>query len=943
MPFSPNTKLGRYQVRSRLGAGGMGEVYSAEDTQLERTVALKVLHPEVAADEGRMRRFTQEAKAAAALNHPHIAHIYEIGEAEGTSFMAMELIDGDTLRHKIHRDKASLNRLLEWLTQVADGLAKAHAAGIVHRDLKPDNIMVSRDGYAKILDFGLAKLIEPQKAPGSEANAASEIATAILAQPLSIPGMIMGTVGYMSPEQARGQTKIDGRSDIFSFGCILYEAVTKHKPFAGETVVDSLHNIIHEQPPPMTDHNAVVSSDLQRIVRRCLAKDPEDRFQTIKDVATELKELRREMQHPAEVDRSTPPDTIPHTNIDAHVSQTADRTVALTNTSSTSTTAATAATHSTSSAEYISGEIKRHKGGVVIVVLALLLSVVGIAFALYWFWGKSARTPHAIKIERLTTNGKSSEAAISPDGKYVVYVLNEGGQQSLWTRQVATTSNVQIIPPADLEYLALSFSPDSNYINFARTEKNNLAALYQMPLLGGAQKKLITDADGAVSYSPDGRQFSYVRGNFPKLGESALLIANADGTGERILALRKRPETFPWWRQQTPAWSADGKSIVCVAGGDATGSGLMTLVEVQVADGSIKPVPGPGWYEVKRIARLPDQTGFLVLGADKPTAYYAQQIWHLGADGEARRITTDFNDYVGMSMTADASALVAVQSNRITNIWVAPNNDASKAVQIKSGSNNQDGTDGLSWTPDGRQVVFYSRASGADDIWIMNADGSGLKQLTVDVGTNYDSRVSPDGRFIVFISERSGHPNLWRMDLDGGNAKQLTSGNSDFNVTISPDSKWIIYESSSESRPALWKVSIDGGTPLKLAEYTSENPEISPDGIFIACQYRADTNSPWRYAIIPFEGGKPLKVFDFPPTKARDFRWTPDGRSLSYIDIRGGVSNIWSFPLDGTTPEQLTDFKNDQIYNFKWTPDGKQLVLARGNITSDVVLVRDFK
>lgn len=936
VPLSPNTDFARYKVISRLGAGGMGEVYSAQDTQLERTVALKVLHAEVAADEGRMRRFTQEAKAAAALNHPHIAHIYEIGDAGGTKFMAMELIEGDTLRHKIHRDHASLKRLLEWLTQVAEGLAKAHAAGIVHRDLKPDNIMVSRDGYAKILDFGLAKLVEPQQPTGSQANPPSEIATAILAQPLSTPGMIMGTVGYMSPEQARGQTKIDGRSDIFSFGCILYEAITKQKPFAGETVVDSLHNIIHEQPPPIKNLNAALSSDLQRIVRRCLAKDPEDRFQTIKDVATELKELRRDMESTVEVDRSISPEA----SSDAHASQTADRSISPTVTAAVST--AEASIHSTSSAQYIAGEIQRHKRGVIIGAIALVLAIGAVMFAIYRFWRPPARNRAAIKIEKLTTNGKSSDAAISPDGKYVVYVLNEGRQQSLWTRQVATTSNVQIIPPSEERYLALSFTPDSNYINFVRTEKSNLNTLYQMPLLGGTQKKLFSDADGAVSYSPDARQFAYVRGNFPNLGESALLVANADGTGERVLALRKRPETFPWWREQTPVWSTDGRSITCVTGGDATGSGLMNLVEVQVADGTLKPLPAPGWYEVRRIAGLPDNAGFLVLGADKPSAYYAQQLWHVAPEGDIKRITTDLNNYVGMSVTVDGSALVAVQSNRISNIWVAPNGDASKAIQVKSGGSNQDGTDGLAFTSDNR-IVFYSRASGADDIWIINSDGSGLQQLTVDVGTNYDLKVTPDNRFVVFTSERSGQPNVWRMDLAGGNAKQLSNGNSDFGVAISPDSKWVVYESTSSGKPALWKVSIDGGNPVKLTDYAAENPEISPDGKFIACQYREDVNSSWRYAIIPFDGGKPLKVFDFPSTSDSDFRWTPDGRSLAYLDSRGGVSNIWSFPLDGSPPRQLTDFKSDQIYNFKWSADGKQLVLARGNITSDVVLIRDFR
>lgn len=386
----------------------MGEVYSARDPQLERTVALKVLRADCAADEGRMRRFMQEAKAAAALNHPHIAHIYEIGEADGTRFISMELIDGETLREKIHRQNSDLKRLLEWLAQVAEGLAKAHAAGIVHRDLKPDNIMISRDGYAKILDFGLAKLIEPHETPGSETHGASEIATAILAQPLSTPGMIMGTVGYMSPEQARGQTKVDGRSDIFSFGCILYEAVTRHKPFAGETAVDSLHNIIHEQPPPIKEYNAAVSSDLQRIVRRCLAKDPDDRFQTIKDVAIELKELRREMETAADLHHSSSADAFTGT----HVSQTSDRTTSLNTAGSASTAQASAL--STASAEYISREVKRQKRNLWIGALAVLLAISGIAFALLKFWSRPVRTPSAIAVEKLTTNGKSSEAAISP-------------------------------------------------------------------------------------------------------------------------------------------------------------------------------------------------------------------------------------------------------------------------------------------------------------------------------------------------------------------------------------------------------------------------------------------------------------------------------------------------------------------------------------------------
>src|SRR3989449_4562202 len=304
MAIAAGTKLGRYEIRAHIAAGGMGEVYLAEDAGLHRKVALKLLPSEVAAHPDRMRRFKQEATAAATLNHPNIAHIYEIGESDGTHFIAMEFVDGVTLRELIHGKQTDLSKLLRFLQHAAEGLAKAHAAGIVHRDLKPDNIMVTREGHAKILDFGLAKLVEPQQS--SQASVASELATAILQQH-SKPGVVLGTVGYMSPEQAQGRVnEIDHRSDIFSFGCILYEAITRRKAFEGTDVIDSLNKIIREQPTPITNLNLDVPYDLQRIVRRCLAKDPEERYQTIKDVAIEIKEVRRELQGRA-IDTTIPP------------------------------------------------------------------------------------------------------------------------------------------------------------------------------------------------------------------------------------------------------------------------------------------------------------------------------------------------------------------------------------------------------------------------------------------------------------------------------------------------------------------------------------------------------------------------------------------------------------------------------------------------------------
>jgi len=301
--------ISHYRIVSKIGAGGMGKVYLAQDTKLDRKVALKILPAELAANRDRMERFIREAKAAAALNHPNIAHIYEIGESDGTHYIAMEFIDGETLREKIHRDKAPLPQLLEYLIQVAQGLTKAHAAGIVHRDLKPDNIMITRDNYAKVLDFGLAKLVEPERTFGYNESGSSEIATAVLQQaghPVgqsgrdsghSTPGMVIGTIGYMSPEQASGRVdEIDLRSDIFSFGCILFEAATGRRAFAGKDVLDSLHKIVHAPTPQLKDANPLAPAGLQRVVRRCLAKEREKRYQSIKELAIELEDFQQELK-----------------------------------------------------------------------------------------------------------------------------------------------------------------------------------------------------------------------------------------------------------------------------------------------------------------------------------------------------------------------------------------------------------------------------------------------------------------------------------------------------------------------------------------------------------------------------------------------------------------------------------------------------------------------
>ena len=358
----PNTALSHYRIVSKLGAGGMGEVYLAHDQSLDRKVAIKVLPTDLASHRDRMERFIREAKSAAALNHPNIATIHEIGESDGTKFIAMEYIDGVTLREKIYKERTELGKLLRHLQRVAEGLAKAHAAGIVHRDLKPDNIMITHDGHVKILDFGLAKLMDQQPLAGGDS---SELATAMMPQH-SAPGAIMGTVGYMSPEQAKAKS-VDQRSDIFSFGCLLYEATTGHKPFMGDSVVDTLHKIIHEPAPSITDFNPSAPAELQRIIRKCLAKEPDKRYQTIRDTTNDLEEVIEELKGGETIERSVAPSSTSTTSGSPN-------TAAATSTASTS--------QPVSSAEFIATGIRRHKVSLGIAVLAILLALGGLGFYL---------------------------------------------------------------------------------------------------------------------------------------------------------------------------------------------------------------------------------------------------------------------------------------------------------------------------------------------------------------------------------------------------------------------------------------------------------------------------------------------------------------------------------------------------------------------------------
>ena len=946
MTLLPGTKLGRYEIRSKIGEGGMGEVYLAEDTQLRRKVALKILPAEIAANQDRMRRFVQEAQSAAALNHPNIAHIYEIGSSptvtEGsdsssttedeTHFIAMEYVEGETLREKIHREKVPLQRLLNYLAQVAEGLAKAHAAGIVHRDLKPDNIMITRDGYAKILDFGLAKLIEPTERPQ---GLSSELSTVMLQQH-STPGMILGTAGYMSPEQAQGKVnEIDHRSDIFSFGCILFETATGRKAFEGKDQLDSLHKIVHTPAPQISELNPAAPAELQRIVRRCLAKDPDKRYQSIKDVAIELEELHHELKSESELEYSVPP---PATSNASAIASGVLSGVDSSNRSAAGTTTVEA-TRSSSSAEYLTNEIKRHKKGIAVVLAVLLIAAIGLAFALYKFLPRKKQfNLQAGKITQLTNNGKVGNATISPDGKYVAYTeLDEQGQSSLWVRYLATNSNVQIVPPSgpDVVFGQSTFSPDGNYIYYLRNERGRVGgALYQVPVLGGTSRKVLEGVT-RISFSPDGKRFAFER-RYSGEGEDAVMVVNADGSGERRLATRKHPDYF----LPGPAWSPNGQTIVCPIGG-FTGGAYRSLIAIQVSDGTQKSLTSHRWNDVQRVAWLSGGSGVVTTANEQQGAQY--QIWRISyPDGEVQAVTNDLSDYRNLSLTADSSALVAVLYDRTSNIWSAPYGEWNSARKLTSSKTN--GGFGVAWTPSGK-IVYDSRAGGNLDLWIVDADGHNQKQLTDDVHSERAPSVSPDGRHVVFDSARSGTLQIWRIDIDGSNAKQLTS-EAGFNPHYSPDGKWVVYTTFGPGGFSIWRIPSEGGEPVPVINKYALIPSVSPDGKLIACYYLDDKTGTSKIALFPIEGGEPVKLFDLPQPAGPStppVRWLPDGRALTYVSTRGGVSNIWLQPVDGGQPRQLTDFKTDLIFSFDFSRDGKWLALSRGTEDRDVILINNLR
>ena len=866
----------------------MGDVYRADDGELQRAVALKVLPQAVVADGDRLSRFVQEARAASALNHPHLVAIYEIGEHRADTgrvhFIAMELVKGKTVRQLIESRTLDLRQTIDYCAQAADAITAAHAEGIIHRDIKPENVMVADGGYVKILDFGLAKL---RSTPPIMRAAAEEPTVAAG----TAPGVIMGTVGYMSPEQAQGRD-VDHRSDIFSFGCLLYEAATGTRPFRGDSAVDTLHRIIYEQPAALSTVAPATPPELQRIVRKCLAKAPDERYQSMREVALDLRELRRELD-------SGPTVAVPVAPAPAHGS----------------------------------------KGRGLAFAAAGIVLVVAIVGAVLMLKGKEGAPAAAMTIERVTSSGNVIDAVISSDGKYLAYVQSGGGKQALWVRQVGGTRALELVS-TDRGFWGIMFSRDATQIYYAiKDTAHPNGGLYSVPILGGTPRALLDGIDSSVTFSPDGSQLAYYRIEPNGGGKSSLIVAGADGSNPQVLVAKQPPEFFAPAFFTAPAWSPDGRRISAAVRNSSTRNARIATFEIDTRAEHAFPAR---YADATYTTWLPDGSGivfaarpFGVMGTGNGGPLFLQPY----PSGEVRRITTDIVEYRNASITSDGKSMVAVgfeATGRTSVLPVEGGEERRLAVE------RHDGADGLAWSADGRTVFYSHQVRNGLQVWAVDIDGRNPREVLTNVRPNALAATA-DGRYLLYASDADGAFKIWRADADGRNPRAVATVVDASFLTTSPDSQWVYFTSFMRGAPGTFKLPIDGGEPVQVSAGLAR-AVFSRDGRLLAGWYRETSSSPVVLGILDAATAKPLITFTdvAPATGTGGVAFTPDGKSILFTWAER--NNIWMRPLTaGSEKKKVTNYSELDIARMMLSPDGKTFALCRGSAIRDAVLMTNFR
>jgi len=916
------SRVSHYRILQLLGGGGMGVVYQAEDLKLGRRVAIKFLPAEMASDPRALGRMEREARAASALEHPNICPIYELGEHEGQPFIVMQLLEGQTVREWIEASATlspgeRMPTLLLLGTQIADGLQTAHQKGIIHRDIKPANLFITTRGEVKILDFGVAKFLDAIDGPLDRAmvDGVQHGSSAHQNPALTQTAGSMGTPRYASPEQVRGE-KLDARTDLFSFGLVLYETATGNQAFPGKSATEIRGAVINQPTVPVRQLHPELPVELERIISKALEKEREQRYQSAADLRDDLKRLQREMDSALAV-----------------AERFADNSATLATT-------------------------KQNKVGIVASAFIALAVLMVAGFGVYSFVTRTGPQPFKdFTVTQITNTGRAGLAAISPDGKSVLHLQNDNGMQSLRLRNVATGGDTQIIAPAPARYKSLIFSPDGNYVYFCQLISSTGSDwdLYRLPILGGIPQLIARDVDSTITFSPDARRMAYVRANDPELGKYRLLSANLDGSAETILAIENIEgvgnEAYPPFA----AWSGDGKEIAYSYAKMSNQPGVIKVFDLSSKRFSVlERISNSLTFE---LCWHPKRRWLMLLHAEKGPNFASPQIAAVSVeDGKLYPITRDTNSYSTLTLSADGKTAATVQVKTTETLDLLPGIGTGAQMATVAHSQLED-VSAFDWTVEEKLIV-------SDGSQLLRVGNDGVKEttLTSDPRAAVLSVARCSNKYVLvnwaYHGGRDGR-SIWRINPDGSNPKQLSSGSYDVAPACSPDGKWAYYVDGLRT---LMRVSVDGGSPeivpgskVPNSDRLLGSGDFSPDGrrlVVLVDTYDPGTQRGLpKLAIIDLDSDStstpvprllnPHQGIAAGSLNTGGARFGPDGKSVVYVIRENGIGNLWMQPLDGTLGHQITKFTSGLITGFRWSPDRKTLAVMRAHNTSDVVVLRE--